>query len=137
MRRDLDMKIGNGSPLLKSFLSAVSKQPGLYSDLQNKSSLISTISGKQAGKLNLVDVEKHLDDYKKGKANLSKETAAKLNSAEDEIFGSLLNTDIEAQQKFGAYLTALSYDQRARFVENLGGLSDNIQRIKKVFDTEA
>ena len=75
------------------------------------------------------DVEKHIDDYKKGKGNLSKHTAAELNSRDDAVSIQLANTNVKALQLYSGYGAAFSYDKRARFVE---GTSYSVSQIVKV-----
>lgn len=131
------MKIGNGSLIYQSLYSASQQQASKFADLNNKLNVINTLSPKQAAKLDSYAVEKHVDDYKSGNANLSTETAANISGQEDRIFERLANEDPTARIKFGAYLTALTYDQRARYVENLGEVADSTEKILKGVQTKA
>jgi hypothetical protein len=63
------------------------------------------------------DVEKHLDDYRKGKGNLSKNTAYELNQRDDAVSIQLSQINVRALKLYSGYSTGFSYDKKARFVE--------------------
>jgi hypothetical protein len=107
---------------------------GLPASLQ--SLLVGTIPGAQKTSTpSIGDLEKHLDDYKKGKGNLSLDTAAKLNASESNLTRSLSSFDPSALSQFGQYATAFSYSQRARFVSNVNELSQGISQVREAYKT--
>ena len=130
------MKIGNGSPLSQAIFNAVQQQPAKFADLSQKLNLINAVSPKQSGKLDTSSVEKHISDYKSGNGNLSKETAADISGQEDRIYQTLAQEDLSARIKFSEYLTALTYDQRARYVENLGDVADSSSKLTQLVKTK-
>jgi hypothetical protein len=77
------------------------------------------------------DVEKHLDDYRKGKAYLSEETSKELarqSQGASDILGSL---SPEARSMYSGYLTGLSYERKSRFVQQAYEASENIASISQ------
>lgn len=113
------MKIGNGSPP--------------YADLQRDLAVLQTIPGSAPERLTVSKVEKHLDDYRKGKGELSTDTAVALNGREDHIYQSLQRLDPAALRNFGFYTTGFTYSQRARIVENVGDLADSLSNITRAY----
>ena len=117
LRRRLPRKVSgmvNGigpKPVLNLFAPTVSIEK-LGLPRGSSDPLISSLDGNYfRGKL-----EKHLNDVDHGVGYLSKDTGAAVlglqSSASDQI-GSL---NFKALSQYSGYLTALTYDQRARFV---------------------
>ena len=75
------------------------------------------------------DVEKHIDDYRKGRGNLSKETAGELWRRDDAVSIQLANTNVRALKLYSGYGAAFSYDKRARFIEGTSYAVSQIQRL--------
>lgn len=75
------------------------------------------------------DVEKHIDDYKKGRGYLSKETAGILGQRDTDTASALAYSNVRASKLYTGYSTTFGYDKHARFVE---GLSFSIQSTLKI-----
>ena len=77
------------------------------------------------------DLEKHISDYKKGRAELSTKTASKLQRY-DEANGSLLQQlPPKALISYGLYGTFMNYEARARYVANVYTSAKEISTITR------
>lgn len=90
---------------------------------------VTTLSGNQFNN----EVEKHLTDYRRGQANLSKQTATKLQFADQKNAELLQDIDPKALSDYGTYGSFLSYEKRARYVSNVYSAAKNISDLKKLF----
>ena len=90
---------------------------------------VTSISGNQFNN----EVEKHLTDYRRGQANLSKQTAGKLQVADQKNAELLQNIDPKALNDYGTYGSFLSYEKRARYVSNVYNAAKNITDLKRIF----
>lgn len=64
-------------------------------------------------------LEKHIDDYRKGRGNISKEVSAEIAALKFQSENVLAHTNPRAFLNFGAYSTMLPYDKKARYVAQL------------------
>ncbi len=64
-------------------------------------------------------LEKYLDDYRKGRSFQSNEVPSELKSKSIATANILAERDPKSLLLSGAYSTALSYDQKARFISSL------------------
>lgn len=110
------MFVGKGLPLSLQSLAA-SSLPGV----------------KRGTAPSISDLEKHLDDYRKGKGNLSKDTAVSINETENSLFRTLSTLDPRSTLNLGAYATALNYSQRSRYMTNLSEMTDGISQVQKAY----
>lgn len=93
------------------------------------SSLVDAVKVTLSKNLKRSELEKHLDDYSKGKGYLSKKAAGRLGSENVLNNGTLSQLNPKALKAYSGLYGALSYSQRARFVN---GVSDNLSLLNKI-----
>jgi len=76
-----------------------------------------------------IEVEKHLDDYKKGKGNLSRDVAVDLRARDQATSMRLSYQNPKLLAAYASYRSALSYSQRARFIEGVDFATLGAERI--------
>lgn len=74
-------------------------------------------------------LEKHLDDYRRGRGNLSLDVAADLGIKHSTTGDALAHRDPTSLIRYGAYSTVMSYDKRARFVNGVNSAVEAVQSI--------
>ena len=80
------------------------------------------------------EVEKHLSDYRSGQAALSKQTAGKIQRADDANAQLLQEVDPKLLSNYGNYGSFMSYEKRARYVTNIYSSAQQIAKLKKAFE---
>lgn len=108
----------------------VDSQVAPLHNLQNKNdAVIVSLSGKDPS---ISKLEKHLDDYQKGKGYLSKDVSKELKSLHH------LNSNELSQGKPGqlksylAYSTGMNYQQRSRYVHAVNEMSENLKNLHRI-----
>ncbi|MDC0357238.1 hypothetical protein OAO01_00350 [Oligoflexia bacterium] len=79
--------------------------------------------------LSLAKVEKHLDDYSKGKGYLSSRTAKGLSTLNRANSSMLSQADPAAFSNYLAFSTGMDYMQKSRFVHSVNELASNLRAI--------
>ncbi|MCB0329894.1 MAG: hypothetical protein KDD70_09525 [Bdellovibrionales bacterium] len=79
----------------------------------------------------LTDVEKHLDDVKKGKGYLSKEVNGKVRQKQALSSSELASINPSLSTLYNGVSSGLSYAKNARFVT---GVSQSIETFKRLVD---
>lgn len=75
---------------------------------------------KYASDLNFSQkLEKHLDDLKKNRANLSKDVPGELRQRTQQTDQVFLSKNIDAFISYGTYSTMLGYDHKARYLNGV------------------
>lgn len=87
-----------------------------------------------SNRISSIELEKHLDDYKKGKAGNSKKTAQKLPKADISSYFEITNINPSYSKNYSSYISAFNYDSKARYVKNI---NDSIVQIRKLFNNVA
>ncbi|RMG41574.1 MAG: hypothetical protein D6719_08290 [Candidatus Dadabacteria bacterium] len=83
-------------------------------------------------------IEKHLDDVDKGRGYLSKDTARTINKLNGENSNKLGTLDPKAALDYSSYMSAgLTYDKRARMVEGVRVMADNMDKLQEAPDESA
>jgi hypothetical protein len=77
------------------------------------------------------DLEKHLSDYRKGRAGNSKKTAEKLPQANINSALQLSNINPRFSANYSLYSSGFSYSAKARYVKNI---DDVLPHINKILD---
>ena len=76
-------------------------------------------------------LEKHIDDYDKGKGNLSREMYGELGDKNSETAQILGQTSPDNALLYASYLTAdFSYDSEARFVNGLNNAAKTVSALQ-------
>lgn len=114
------MKVGSGiySALFGS-ISASNSQP------RSHSSSLSSVGDSAFSQ----KVERHIDDVKKGRGNLSKDVAKQLSAKDFQTASNLQSLNPKALSQYGAYATAFGYDNKARYVNGVNGASNTAKDI--------
>lgn len=74
-------------------------------------------------------LEKHLDDVKKGRGEISKDTAQFLGEKETAAGSALAKLNPKLFSQYENYSTAFSYNKRARFVN---GIADTVRMLNAI-----
>ena len=84
----------------------------------------------------LSDLEKHLSDYRAGKGNIYSRVPQEISRQTDAASTSLNLNNPKTSSKFAGYLTALTYTERARFVngvesatEAVGAITNSLRQV--------
>jgi len=80
--------------------------------------------------VSLSKLEKHLDDYEKGKGYLSNQTAKGLQQLKRNNATTLSRTSPGSFSDYLAYSSALGYKQNSRFVHSINEMASNIKNLK-------
>jgi hypothetical protein len=72
-------------------------------------------------------LEKHLDDVKHNKGYLSKTISQQVQAKQVETSLELGTKDIRALSNYQAYASALSYNNKARFIHNVNEATKNLK----------
>ena len=83
-----------------------------------------------SSKISLVELEKHLSDYKKGRSYASKETAEKLGSIHYSSALEVSELNPDAGLQFSLFRSTLSYSAKARYTKNI---DEAVRHIKKLY----
>ncbi len=78
----------------------------------------------------LIEVEKHIDDYKRGRGNLSQEVGSKI---ADIQTNSSLSLDPKSSKSYNSYITGFKYSSKARFVNDLDRTFESTQTIQNFY----
>lgn len=119
---------------LASLIQGSSLPIPLYSPKSGSQGQANDTSGR-LGSLNVshskfaIEVEKHLDDYKKGKGNLSRDVAVDLRMRDQATSTRLSYQNPKLLAAYASYRSALSYSQRARFIEGVDFATLGAERI--------
>lgn len=81
-----------------------------------------------------IEVENHLDEYRRGQGKKNDPISSQLARLDQSNAALFSNTNTQAASLYGAYSTAFSYDQRARYVYNLGSLNASTAALNKAYD---
>lgn len=65
------------------------------------------------------ELEKHLTDYRKGRAEMSKKTSGKLQKLDETNASLLQQLSPRALTQYGLYGTFMNYETRSRYVANV------------------
>ena len=76
-----------------------------------------------------IRLEKHLDDYRKGRGNVSKHVSAEVNQKDISANNILTSSDPSAGLLYGTYQSVFSYSQRARFVKAISAYANDLGQI--------
>lgn len=91
-------------------------------------SQVSTLlSASSTGRPSISDLEKHLDDHRKGKGYLSSKVAASLGSLDQKNSFRVSPKDLSS---YLTYSTALSYEGRAYYVSSIDQTIDTINSLQ-------
>lgn len=126
------MKISDGS-LIKELQAALASPKVDPVGANLKQEVLKAFAPSSNDAPTISEVEKHVDDYRKGKGNLSERTAVRIAGQEDAAYQNLGTLDPTALTQFGAYSTAFSYSQRSRYYNAVGDFTDSLGKIKKAF----
>ncbi|MBX7144566.1 MAG: hypothetical protein K1X79_08965 [Oligoflexia bacterium] len=126
------MKVSDGSRL-KELQQALASPKADPIGASLKRQILNSYAPTTSDTPTISEIEKHVDDYRKGKGNLSESTAHRISAREDVAYQNLSSLDPVALTKFGAYSTAFTYSQRSRYVNAVGDFSDSLGQIKKAF----
>ncbi len=77
-------------------------------------------------------VEKHLDDYRKGKGNLSRDTAQELSTRDISTAFTLGSLDPNALRTYSSYASALTYDQKARYTQGISSATTTAVQLENL-----
>jgi hypothetical protein len=81
------------------------------------------------------EVEKHIADYRRGQAGLSKQTAGKLRYVDQQNAELLQNISPKALSDYGAYGSFLSYEKHSRYVSNVYAAAKGIADLKRTLES--
>ena len=87
-------------------------------------------------KVTLRELEKHLDDYSKGRGYLSSKTAGRLSAIDADNSVRLSNGSPNLSSSYLAYRTGLSYKAESRFVHGMNLAADGFEKISRANSAE-
>lgn len=79
-----------------------------------------------------VRLEKHIKDYRSGKGNLSRDIAGMVNFKDNGTSSRLASMNPRAATMYEAYSTSMRYDKRARYINSMHSLAQNLSAISRV-----
>jgi hypothetical protein len=79
--------------------------------------------------VSLSELEKHLDDYKKGRPEMSAGTAGKLMDMDSNNALRLSESNPNLSSTYLAFRSGLSYEQKSRYVDSMNSAIDGYQRV--------
>lgn len=92
----------------------------------------SQLVGRQSSSsTTIIRLEKHLDDYRKGRGNISSEVMEEISAAKAETHDYLAHRDPKALLQYSAYSTMLRYDRKARFANGINKAVDALRLLDK------
>ncbi|MCB0317668.1 MAG: hypothetical protein KDD56_02860 [Bdellovibrionales bacterium] len=86
--------------------------------------------------LSSVKIEKHIDDYEKGKGYLSKSISADLRKLDLDNSLKLASQDITAFKSYLLNSTALNYQNKARYIEAVSDAAETVSRINSASEQD-
>lgn len=89
-------------------------------------------SSMDAGVRLVNDLEKHIDDYRKGRAYLSERTLPRINGLHNKNGNMLSGYSPDALLNYRSYTTMLSYSNRSRFVSGVSGGNGLIAALQNI-----
>ena len=87
--------------------------------------------------LNTIKVEKHIKDVREGRGDLSKQTANRLKQQHTSNGLQLGLSDPQASADYAVLTGSLRYDRKARVVNSISELNQNLSNIPTNVDQEA
>ncbi len=123
MPNKLGLSLGGGLAL---YDLAGSKKPSASVSVND---FVSSASKRD---LSITKLEKHLDDYRKGRGYLSNDTAVEVSLNAQDTASQLANYSPKSLKLYSAYTTAFDYEARSRY---FNGLSETAQAAESI--TEA
>lgn len=105
------------------FAAAYSKATGVLP--ANTSSLLDSFRANGT----VSSIEKHLDDYEKGRGKISKAVSVEIGRKQRSASNLLAGMNPGAFQDYNGYLSTLSYSSRARFVDGVNDAAQTLSRI--------
>ena len=94
------------------------------SAVRRAASAAGAISARLSPAVNIAELEKHLDDWRAGRPELSGDTAGKLRDMHHNNASWLARTGGKASTLYLSYVTAMNYEQRARFTHAMNNCVD-------------
>lgn len=91
--------------------------------------MIELIGGGTKNTVSVSDLEKHLNDVKKGKGYLSKDIPYGLFKAQTSSADILSQRDPTSFGLYQSYLTTFSYDNRARFISGIERAAKTLNKL--------
>lgn len=82
-----------------------------------------------SSRLNTSEVEKHLDDVKKGKGYLSKQVNRELRKSKSTSASALAETDPALARMYNSFSTAFSYSKSARFIQGVERIAKTSKKL--------
>lgn len=79
--------------------------------------------------VSVTELEKHLDDYRKGRAYLSGSTAGKLRDMHAENGEALSVHSPKSFNQYLAYSSGMDYEQRGRYINFMSDLRENLDHM--------
>lgn len=124
-----------GAASLALFPPSASSQPSPQSTQESASASSKKTNIARQNSSNLAfmsNLEKHLDDYKKGKGYLSRETSKEVARQSQGAYQMFSEFDLSASNMFSGYLTGLSYEKRSRYINQAHETAENLSRISRL-----
>jgi hypothetical protein len=139
MTLTLTARIGLGGSLFQSgrtgTLSQIPSLPKIGVSAQGISAFNATQTLNQS--LFASKLEKHIDDVRHGEDYLTQDVGAAVAEKSDAASSALAASDPEALKNYSAYLTVLSYDKKARYVNSVDGTTKAVSTIPSEEEAKA
>lgn len=139
MTLTLTARIGLGGSLFQGgrtgALSQITTLPRIEASARGISALNATQTLNQS--LFTAKLEKHIDDVRRGEGYLTQDVGAAVAEKSEAASAALATSNPEALKNYSAYLTVLSYDKKARYVNSVDGTTKAVSTIPSEEEAKA